>query len=102
MTISIVDNSTIELPSVVTIAEAESLHACIEEALQHKDVVKVDSSAVSRIDTAALQQLLLFQQQLKSAGQSILWISPSEVLLDAAKLLGLFDHLALTNTSSSS
>lgn len=92
--------ASLELPSNMTIASVEALHETMEPlVLEHQDVV-VKASEVERIDTAGLQLLLAFQQEITKHDLSVEWQEPSEALLEAATLIGLQKTLGLDSANS--
>jgi ABC-type transporter Mla MlaB component len=57
--------------------------------------VVLDGSRVERVDTAALQLLVLFRREMAACGGSMSWHRASGVLGEAAALLGLTQTLEL-------
>jgi ABC-type transporter Mla MlaB component len=55
----------------------------------------LDGSRVERVDTAALQLLVLLRRELDGRGGTLAWQGASEALNDAAGLLGLARILEL-------
>lgn len=91
------DCEKLELSAKCTIVRAEELHAQMESLLQTGHDVEVDASQVEQCDTAALQLLLAFHNELSKEGRTLSWASPSESTLNAAKLIGLDQPLGLTS-----
>lgn len=86
---------TVDLPDNLTIATVEALHEQLDPfAVGSQDVV-LNGVNVERADTAGLQMLYAFSQALKSHNAEMSWMNPSSALTDAAKNLGLTEHLAL-------
>ena len=89
------ESVVVDLPDNLTIATAEELHKQLDPfAIGGQDVV-LNAGLVERVDTAGLQALYAFHQALKSHSSVMSWSAKSDALVDAAKLLGLTDHLAL-------
>ena len=89
------DSVVIHLPSELAIEDAASLR---EELLTHVDdeaPVILEAADITRIHTAALQQLCLFCRDRRAAGRSVHWSRPSPALVDAAALAGATRLLAL-------
>ncbi|MDI3262121.1 STAS domain-containing protein [Aerosticca soli] len=55
----------------------------------------LDGRAVERVDTAALQLLLLFRREAAARRHAVRWLGASQVLRDAAGVLGLAQALDL-------
>ncbi len=91
------ESVAVELPSSLTIATVEELHKLLDPfAIGGQDIV-LNAEQVERVDTAGLQTLYAFHQALKSHSGVMSWSTISEALLEAAELLGLKEHLALTD-----
>lgn len=88
---------TLDLGTKCTIIRAEELHTQMESLIQTGHDVELDASKVEQIDTSALQLLLSFHQALTQDGRSLKWKSPSDQVVQTAKLLGLDDHLTITS-----
>jgi len=88
---------TLDLGTKCTIIRAEELHTQMESLIQTGHDVELDASKVEQIDTSALQLLLSFHQALTQDGRALKWKSPSDQVVQTAKLLGLDDHLSITN-----
>ena len=64
--------------------------------------VRIDGSAVERIDTAGLQLLLSFVRHQSGRGKAVKWTSASPELLRGSQVLGLGDLLGLNELSTGS
>ncbi|MEW9572787.1 lipid asymmetry maintenance protein MlaB [Rhodanobacter sp. Si-c] len=82
------------LPADCRMAAQAALQAELLEALQGGGVT-LDGSGVERVDTAALQLLVLLRRELDRRGGTLAWRGTSEALNDAAGLLGLARILEL-------
>lgn len=90
------DCEKIELNAKSTIIRAEELHAQMEKVLQTGQDVEINASHVEQCDTATLQLLLAFHNELSKDGRRLTWSAPSEQTLYAAKLIGVEEPLGLT------
>lgn len=81
------------LPAQCTLAQAEPLRAQLLPALSRDGEVHMDGARVEAADTAGLQLLTAFVQQLRQQGRSVHWHNPAPALLAAAAQLGLAQHL---------
>lgn len=91
--------SSYKLPDVVTIAEIEALHDALQ-ALMSSDSPTLDASAVERIDTAALQQLVAFNAALQNINTELLWGACSDLFLASVEQIGLKDALGLKDQAA--
>ena len=83
------------LPARLTIDQAGALCAELRQlAVDHDDFV-VDGSAVSEVDTAALQVLLSLWMRRRPGGFRCAWQGASEPLRRSARLIGLGGPLCL-------
>jgi ABC-type transporter Mla MlaB component len=86
---------TFNLEGVLTIARVESLHTEFEELEKNAQSVNLNARDVSRVDTSVLQLLVALFRSLASRELKVNWLSVSDELLAAAKLLGLDGELNL-------
>lgn len=98
-----------EVPATEAVASAASILAlpaqCLvrdtaqlqQSLLKHvaAAAVSIDTSAVERIDTAAMQVLLAFVRDRQSQQHVVEWLGLNEVFVDSAQLLGIDKLLGL-------
>lgn len=84
---------SIVLNSVQTIQTVSQLHAQLLQALDSRNTINLDASAVTRIDTATLQLLVVLKQTAMKQHKEVSIDFPSENFIEAAKLLGLSEVL---------
>ncbi|MGN6705340.1 MAG: STAS domain-containing protein [Rhodanobacter sp.] len=87
------------LPADCRLAAQAELKAQLQQVLLHGDIV-IDAQALERVDTAALQLLVLFRRELEHNGGALAWRGANEVLREAAALLGLEQSLNLPTATS--
>ncbi|MGN6119709.1 MAG: STAS domain-containing protein [Rhodanobacter sp.] len=87
------------LPADCRLAVQMALKEQLQQVLQHGDIV-IDAQALERVDTAALQLLVLFRRELEHNGGALAWRGTNEVLHEAAALLGLEQSLNLPTATS--
>jgi anti-anti-sigma regulatory factor len=85
----------VTLADSLDIAQVQTLHATLREALARAQPVALDAAAVQRVDTAALQVLAAFVRTAQARGVAVSWRTVPESLTRAAGLLGLRDVLGL-------
>mgnify|MGYP002712207445 CR=1 FL=1 len=88
------DTPVVQLPADCRLAAQAALKAQLQEVL-HKGEVVLDVNALERVDTAALQLLVLFRRELERQGGTLGWCGENAVLSEAASLLGLEQSLNL-------
>ncbi|MGC1550727.1 MAG: STAS domain-containing protein [Rhodanobacter sp.] len=88
------DSIRVELPEDCRMAALPELRTQLLAAVDHPTCL-LDGSAVARIDTAALQMLAAFRRDAISGGREINWGGTSDVMCEAAALLGLTQTLEL-------
>ncbi len=86
--------AVVRLPVDCRLAAQAGLKAQFEEVLHKGDIV-LDVEGLERVDTAALQLLVLFRRELESRGGKLAWRGTNAVLDEAASLLGLEQLLNL-------
>jgi len=82
------------MPADFRIAEVTGMQQQLREALEGSSIV-LDGGAVDRVDTAALQLLVVFQHEARKRNSQVTWAAVSEPLQDAASQLSLAQTLAL-------
>lgn len=90
------DDVIFNIQAVQDISTVAEVHSELKALLSNKKVL-LEVSEIERIDAASLQLLYSFIEQAKSENVEILWRSPSDVLSNNAKLLGMEDALQLNN-----
>ncbi len=93
-------NAKISLSETETIAQVEALHKKLKVALTASLNIEIDASKVTRIDTAALQCLLVFSRSQQAKGFTVDIEFPSEAMIDAACQIGLAEELAIDKPAS--
>jgi phospholipid transport system transporter-binding protein len=88
----------VRLPADCRMAAQAALKAELLGALGANAIV-LDGAQVERVDTAALQLLLLFRRELDARGGTLVWHGASGALNEAAGLLGLAQLLNLPATA---
>jgi anti-anti-sigma regulatory factor len=86
--------TVVVLPPDCRMAALTALQAELAGPLEAGSVV-LDGGQVERIDTAVLQLLMLFRRELRAHGGTLSWRGVSDVLNEAASLLGLAQILEL-------
>lgn len=86
--------AVVVLPPDCRMATLAALQAELAGPLAVGDVV-LDGHQVERIDTAVLQLLMLVRRELDARGGTLAWRGTSDVLNEAASLLGLTRILEL-------
>ena len=82
------------IPADFRIADVTDMHRQLGDVLDVAQIM-LDGSAVDRIDTAALQLLVVFQREVRQRGNQLNWAGVSAPLHDAASQLGLAQALEL-------
>lgn len=85
---------TLTLPADFRIAAQAAFKQELLGALAH-DAIILDGGAVERVDTAALQLLVVFQRELDARGHAPNWQAASAVLTEAADALGFTQTLKM-------
>jgi ABC-type transporter Mla MlaB component len=84
----------VALPTDFRVAELAAVKATLIEALD-APALHIDGARVERVDTAALQLLVVFRREAAARGKTSAWQGVSAVMRDAAALLGLAQVLEL-------
>lgn len=84
-----------DLPENCTVVNVKRLHGRLTELSVSQSDVTIDVSAVTSVDAASLQALSAFVVAQRIAGHRTRWTGASDTFSDAARLLGLNQHLGL-------
>lgn len=87
----------IALPADFRLGSVADVKAELGQALD-ASAAQLDGAAVERVDTAALQLLVAFRREAAARGQSPTWLGVSQIMRDAAGVLGLAQALELPAT----
>jgi ABC-type transporter Mla MlaB component len=82
------DNS-VQLPSHLTIRHIEQVYHQFEDALKGTGNLRIDASAVSKVDTAGIQLLIGLKIEMDSQHSAIEWISVTDELRHVAQFMGM-------------
>jgi len=80
---------TVILAAVQTIQNVVSLQETLIQALDSSDKIEIDASAITQIDTASLQLLVILKQTAIKLQKEVVFDFPSDKFIEAASLLGL-------------
>lgn len=89
------NDATVTLSSNCTVKDAAALKRALCAVLETSDTVTLDVCGLERIDTATMQVLCAFVRQRVAAARAVKWLGVSEVLREAARLLGVQSLLSL-------
>jgi len=85
----------IVLPEQCMMRDAVELKSQLLSVLDAEALVPIDVSKVKRIDAAAVQVLLAFVRDRGRGNRDVEWLGMNDVMLDAAKTLGLHSVLRM-------
>lgn len=85
----------IKLPSDLTIAQVDEYQSEIVSQIDSQDVITIDDSALSRIDTIGVQFILAIVTYIIAQGKEIKWESKSNILKETIHNLGITDTILL-------
>lgn len=86
---------TFKLGEVVDISMVNSLYDALKILLTEANQVVIDTRAVKRLDTAAMQLILCWYRETKSRDIQVTWKNTDGVFSNSARLLGLSKELSL-------
>jgi anti-anti-sigma regulatory factor len=81
-----------------TIRTINALQTELAERLDESGPLRIDGTAVDRVDTAGLQLLAAFVRDLRAQARPVEWVGCSDALNKAAQALGLHAALCLPGT----
>jgi len=93
-------NQQLVLESVQNIQNVAQLHERLLRALNSSNKIDIDASAITTIDTATLQLLLVLKQTAIKMQKHVNIDFPSEKFIEAAELLGLAEMLDVNQAAA--
>jgi len=94
------DNAKIILEATLTIQKVTELHDNLLKAITDNDSLEIDASAVTTIDTASLQLLVILKQESIKLDKEVIFDFPSDKFIEAAELLGIEELLGVNQASA--
>lgn len=85
----------IKFPSDLTIAQVDEYQSQIVPQIDALDVITIDDSDLSRIDTIGVQFILAVVTYIIAQGKEIRWQSNSTILKESVQKLGITDAILL-------
>jgi len=92
--------ATVVLPAQCLMRDAVELKSRLLLQLEAEDTVQIDVSKVERIDASVMQVLLAFVRDRTQRKQQVEWRGTNEVIMEAARILGLHSVLHLPVTEA--
>jgi anti-anti-sigma regulatory factor len=77
------------LPTQLTIVQSEEFQITLLQLMDNNDVIELDDSQVTVIDTIGVQLLLALVTDMASQNKKLIWNSSSNVIKESVKQLGL-------------
>jgi len=94
------DNAKIILEATLTIQKVTELHDNLLKAITDNDSLEIDASAVTTIDTASLQLLVILKQESIKLDKEVIFDFPSDKFIEAAELLGIEELLGVNQAAA--
>lgn len=91
-------SASIVLASNCSVKDAAALKSSLCRLADENGEVTVDAGNVERVDTSTMQLLCAFVWERAAQGRKVVWAGNSQVLQEAARLLGVQKLLALPET----
>lgn len=85
----------IKFPSDLTIAQVDEYQVQILPLIDAHDVITIDDSDLTRIDTIGVQFILAIVTYIIAQGKEINWQSKSSILKESIQQLGISDAILL-------
>ena len=95
-----VDSSKTILDAILNIQNVAVLYERLFKQLQEQNKIEIDASAVSSIDTATLQMLIVLKQSAIKVHKEVVFDFPSDKFIEAAELLGLSEMLEVDQAAA--
>jgi anti-anti-sigma regulatory factor len=86
-------SGSIKLEAVLNIQNVTPLHEKLKNSVAANDLIEIEVSDVTSIDTTTLQLLVALKKESIKLQKIVIFINPSPRFLESAKLLGLLEIL---------
>ncbi len=86
-------SGSIKLEAVLNIQNVIPLHEKLKNSIAANDLIEIEVSDVTSIDTTTLQLLVALKKESIKLQKIVIFIKPSPRFLESAKLLGLLEIL---------
>jgi len=90
----------IVLEGTLGIAETEALHRRFSAILQAQLDMSIDCKNLNRVDAAGVQLLYALMKEAKARSIGLQWVNVSDVLKEAAKLMGLAEMMGFESKNA--
>jgi anti-anti-sigma regulatory factor len=90
------EDTVFKIQAVQDISSVSAIYSELKSLLSNEKII-LDGEQVERIDAASLQLFYSFIEEAKTTGIEVSWRSPSDVLSNNARLLGMEEALQLSN-----
>ncbi len=94
------DNAKIILEATLNIQNVTKLHDSLLKAITDHDNLEIDASAVTAVDTASLQLLVVLKQESIKLNKDLSFDFPSDKFIEAAELLGIDELLGVNHAAA--
>lgn len=91
---------SINLNASLNISGVAELYTQLLQAFQNNDRLDIDASAVSAVDAASLQLLVVLKREAIKENKELVFDFPSDTFIEAAKLLGIDEILGIDQAAS--
>ena len=85
--------SMINLDATLTIQNVNKLHQKLKRSYSVHELIEINASQVTSIDTASLQLLVALKKEAANQQKGIVITSPSRRFIESAELLGFLEIL---------
>ncbi len=94
------DSSKLSLDATLNIQNVTQLQEKLLSALHANEQLEIDASAVSSVDTASMQLLVILKQEAIKNNKELVFDFPSDKFIEAAELLGIAEMLAVDQAAA--
>ncbi len=93
-------DSKITLDATLNIQNVGNLYERLLNCLESQDKIEIDASAVTSVDTATLQVIIVLKQTAIKLQKEVIIDFPSDKFIEAAELLGLSEMLEVDQAAA--
>ncbi len=96
----VIDDIKVVLDATLNIQGVSALYEQLLKLIKYENMIEIDASAVTSIDTSTLQLLIVLKQTACQLDKEVVIDFPSDKFIESAELLGLSEMLGVDQAAS--
>jgi len=96
----VIDDIKVVLNATLNIQGVSALYEQLLKLIKSENIIEIDASAVTSIDTSTLQLLIVLKQTASKLDKEVIIDFPSDKFIESAELLGLSEMLGVDQAAA--